>query len=62
MLPIKRICSRVFASFFDRVDCNIVEARIHTTRHGYALDSFLVLDPFDMAQPSAAMSRRFHRA
>ncbi|SFH13288.1 UTP--GlnB (protein PII) uridylyltransferase, GlnD [Nitrosospira sp. Nsp14] len=39
-----RICS-----FFDRVDCNIVEARIHTTRHGYALDSFLVLDPFDMA-------------
>jgi [protein-PII] uridylyltransferase len=40
-----RICS-----FFDRIDCNIVEARIHTTRHGYALDSFLVLDPFDMAQ------------
>ncbi|WON75107.1 [protein-PII] uridylyltransferase [Nitrosospira sp. Is2] len=40
-----RICS-----FFDRIDCNIVEARIHTARHGYALDSFLVLDPFDMAQ------------
>jgi [protein-PII] uridylyltransferase len=40
-----RICS-----FFDRIDCNIVEARIHTTRHGFALDSFLVLDPFDMAQ------------
>ncbi len=39
-----RICS-----FFDRVDCNIVEARVNTTRHGYALDSFLVLDPFDMA-------------
>ena len=40
-----RICS-----FFDCIDCNIVEARIHTTRHGYALDSFLVLDPFNMAQ------------
>jgi [protein-PII] uridylyltransferase len=40
-----RICS-----FFDRIDCNIVEASIHTTRHGYALDSFLVLDPFDMTR------------
>lgn len=40
-----RICG-----FFDRVDYNIVEARIHTTRHGYALDSFLVLDPLNMAQ------------
>ncbi len=33
-----RICS-----FFERLGYNIVEARIHTTRHGYALDSFLVL-------------------
>jgi [protein-PII] uridylyltransferase len=34
-----RICS-----FFARAGFNIVEAKIHTTRHGYALDSFLVLD------------------
>jgi len=35
-----RICD-----FFARTGFNIVEAKIHTTRHGYALDSFLVLDP-----------------
>ena len=40
-----RICS-----FFDHIDFNIVQAKIHTTRHGYALDSFLVLDPFNVAQ------------
>ncbi|MDD5328415.1 MAG: [protein-PII] uridylyltransferase [Sulfuricella sp.] len=34
-----RICS-----FFERTDFNIVEAKIHTSRHGYALDSFVVLD------------------
>lgn len=34
-----RICS-----FFERTGYNIVEARIYTTQHGYALDSFLVLD------------------
>ncbi|MCB4811721.1 [protein-PII] uridylyltransferase [Methylovorus menthalis] len=34
-----RICS-----FFDRMSYNIQEARIHTSRHGYALDSFLVAD------------------
>ena len=35
-----RICG-----FFERINYNILEARIDTTRHGYALDSFLVLDP-----------------
>ena len=35
-----RICG-----FFERINYSIVEAKIHTTRHGYALDSFLVLDP-----------------
>jgi len=35
-----RICS-----FFERINYGIVEAKIHTTRHGYALDSFLVLVP-----------------
>jgi [protein-PII] uridylyltransferase len=30
--------------FFGRVGYNILDARIHTTRHGYALDSFIMLD------------------
>ena len=34
-----RICN-----FFDRMGYNIVEAKIYTTNHGYALDSFIVLD------------------
>jgi [protein-PII] uridylyltransferase len=34
-----RICS-----YFDRKNFSILDARIHTTRHGYALDSFLVTD------------------
>ncbi len=37
-----RICG-----FFERLGYNIAEARVHTTRHGYALDSFLVLDASD---------------
>ncbi len=31
-------------SFFERIGYNILEARVHTSDHGYALDSFLVLD------------------
>jgi len=34
-----RICA-----FFARINYNIMEAKIHTTQHGYALDSFLVMD------------------
>lgn len=34
-----RICS-----FFQRINYNIVEAKIYTTRHGYALDTFQVMD------------------
>ena len=34
-----RICG-----FFAQMHYNIMEARIHTTQHGYALDSFLVMD------------------
>ncbi len=34
-----RICS-----FFARMSYNIMEAKVHTTQHGYALDSFLVMD------------------
>jgi [protein-PII] uridylyltransferase len=39
-----RICG-----FFERIGYTIVEAKVHTTQHGYALDSFLVLDPSDHA-------------
>ena len=35
-----RICG-----FFSRFGLSIAEAKIHTTRHGYALDSFVLLDP-----------------
>src|SRR5207248_4152693 len=35
-----RICG-----FFGRARLSILEARIHTTRHGYALDTFSVHDP-----------------
>ena len=30
--------------FFSRSGYNIMDAKIHTTRHGYALDSFMLLD------------------
>ena len=39
-----RICS-----FFERISYSIVEAKIYTTRHGYALDSFQILDPNNKA-------------
>jgi [protein-PII] uridylyltransferase len=29
--------------YFERAGFNIVEAKIHTTRHGYALDTFLIM-------------------
>jgi len=37
-----RICG-----FFGRIGYTIAEAKVHTTLHGYALDSFLVLDESD---------------
>ncbi len=37
-----RICN-----FFARMNYSIMEAKIHTTQHGYALDSFLVMDTKD---------------
>ncbi len=40
-----RLCS-----FFERIDFNIVEAKIHTTSHGFALDSFMVLDEMNRAK------------
>src|SRR5205085_9577815 len=41
-----RICG-----YFERAGFNIVEAKIHTTRHGYALDTFLVLGKGRDAHP-----------
>jgi [protein-PII] uridylyltransferase len=41
-----RICS-----FFGNARLSILDARVHTTRHGYALDTFIVHDP---ANPNAA--------
>jgi [protein-PII] uridylyltransferase len=41
-----RICG-----FFGRAQLSILEARIHTTRHGYALDTFDIHDP---ASPNAS--------
>ncbi|MCO5120650.1 MAG: [protein-PII] uridylyltransferase [Burkholderiaceae bacterium] len=38
-----RICS-----YFDRKNLSILDARIHTTTHGYALDNFVVVDPSGM--------------
>jgi [protein-PII] uridylyltransferase len=37
-----RICG-----YFERANFNIVEAKIHTTRHGYALDTFLAMGAGD---------------
>ncbi len=37
-----RICG-----FFGRTGLSIVDAKIHTTRHGYALDTFSMHDPVD---------------
>lgn len=34
-----RICE-----FFEQMNYNIMEAKIHTTQHGYALDSFMVMN------------------
>ena len=39
-----RICS-----FFDRTGLSILEAKVHTTRNGYALDTFSLHDPSNAA-------------
>ncbi|MCC7059861.1 MAG: bifunctional uridylyltransferase/uridylyl-removing protein, partial [Burkholderiaceae bacterium] len=35
-----RICG-----YFDSKNLSVLDAKIHTTRHGYALDSFVLVDP-----------------
>jgi len=46
----ERAQSDIFAricNFFDRIGYSIAEAKIYTTQHGYALDTFIVLDQSD---------------
>jgi [protein-PII] uridylyltransferase len=45
----KEIFARI-CGFLGRAQLSILEAKIHTTRHGYALDTFVVHDP---ANPNA---------
>ena len=46
----KELFARV-CGFFGRARLSILEAKVHTTRHGYALDTFLVHDAHDDAPP-----------
>ncbi|HET7097551.1 MAG TPA: [protein-PII] uridylyltransferase [Casimicrobiaceae bacterium] len=50
-LPDQKDLFARISGFFGRRGLSIVEAKIHTTRHGYALDTFSVIDPSD---PSAS--------
>jgi len=36
--------------FFGRLGFSILDAKVHTTRHGYALDSFMLQDPGNQSQ------------
>ncbi|WP_300340596.1 [protein-PII] uridylyltransferase [Accumulibacter sp.] len=42
--------------FFGRAGYTIVDAKIHTTRHGYALDSFMLLDLSDRGSDRAMIN------
>jgi [protein-PII] uridylyltransferase len=48
-----RICS-----YFDRKNLSILEARVHTTRTGYALDTFMVVDPDLLALVEVELAER----
>jgi [protein-PII] uridylyltransferase len=50
-LPDQKDLFARISGFFGRRGLSIVEAKVHTTRHGYALDTFSVHDPSD---PSAS--------
>ena len=47
-----RICG-----FFGKLQFNIVDSKIYTTRHGYALDTFTVLDPEGARTPYRDLSK-----
>jgi [protein-PII] uridylyltransferase len=46
-LPDQKDLFARISGFFGRRGLSILEAKIHTTRHGYALDTFTVHDPSD---------------
>ncbi len=46
-LPDQKYLFARISGFFGRRGLSILEAKIHTTRHGYALDTFTVHDPAD---------------
>lgn len=46
-----RICS-----YFERRGLSILDARIHTTRHGYALDHFVITDPSELGTDEASLA------
>ena len=50
-LPDQRALFARICGFFGRAGLSILDAKIHTTRHGYALDTFALHDP---ANPNAS--------
>ena len=50
-LPDQKDLFARISGFFGRRGLSILEAKIHTTRHGYALDTFIVHDPADPDAP-----------
>jgi [protein-PII] uridylyltransferase len=44
-LPDQKALFARICGFFGRAGLSILEAKVHTTRHGYALDTFALLDP-----------------
>ena len=48
-LPDQRDLFARMCGFFGRAGLSILDAKIHTTRHGYALDTFAVYDPSNPA-------------
>ena len=42
--------------YFDSKNFSVLDAKVHTTKNGYALDSFLVVDPLDRASAQGQSS------
>jgi [protein-PII] uridylyltransferase len=42
--------------YFDSKNFSVLDAKVHTTKNGYALDSFLVVDPLDRASAQGQTS------
>ena len=55
--PTRRTCSPGSAASSGARGLSILEAKIHTTRHGYALDTFTVHDPANPTRRNVTRSR-----